>query len=230
MNTSFEKLREALMDISFTGQGAEGAEDVIDVEAYSVEEGLKRASETLGVNISDLKYEIVEQGKRSFLSKKPFRLAITVTKSAGSFDEDAFAELDEAAAAEVLKRDLDGVYRIKITRIGLMLKVTLPKGKGQRVSVEDVLMGIREKGVDEFDKSKVAKIVRAASEEYIKICDFEVDERSEGRIVVEISEDEMKAFMTLIPPKPRGRVLDIDDIHEALGDRNVVVGIMDDVI
>ena len=66
MSASFEKLREALMDISFADQGAEGAEEVIEVEAYSVEEGLKRASETLGVNISDLEYEIVDHGKRSF--------------------------------------------------------------------------------------------------------------------------------------------------------------------
>ena len=78
--------------------------------------------------------------------------------------------------------------------------------------------------------SKIAKIVRAATGEYVKVCDFTVDERSEGRVVIEISEDEMKAFMTLVPPKPRGRVLDIDDIHDALGDRNVIVGIMDDVI
>ena len=113
MSNSFEKLREALMDISFSNQGAE---DVIDVEAYSVEEGLMRASETLGVNISDLEYEIVEHGKKSLFSKKPFRLAITVTKSAGPFDEGEFADLDDAAAAEILKRDLDGVYKIKITR------------------------------------------------------------------------------------------------------------------
>jgi uncharacterized protein (DUF342 family) len=230
MSASFEKLREALMDVTFADQGDEGAEEVIEVEAYSVEEGLKRASETLGVNISDLEYEIVEHGKRSFLSKKPFRLAITVTRSVETFGGDAFADFDETAAAEALKRDLDGVYRIKITRIGLMLKVILPKGKGQRVRVEDVLIGIREKGVDEFDKSKIAKIVRSASGEYIKVCDFEVDERSEGRVVIEISEDEMKAFMTLVPPKPRGRVLDIDDIHDALHDRNVVVGVIDDVI
>jgi uncharacterized protein (DUF342 family) len=230
MSASFEKLREALMDISFESEGSEGVEDVIEVEAFSIEEGLKRASETLDVNISDLEYEIIEQGKKTFLSKKPFRLAIKVTRTAMPFGDDAFSEMGEAEAAEVLKKDVDGNYRIKITRVGMMLKVTAPKGKGQKVRVEDVLLGIREKGADEFDKSKVAKIVRAASGEYVKICDFEVDERSEGRVVIEVSEDEMKAFMTLIPPKPRGRVLDIDDIHEALSDRNVVVGIDDEVI
>ena len=40
----------------------------------------------------------------------------------------------------------------------------------------------------------------------------------------------MKAFMTLIPPKPRGRDLDIDDIIEALHEKGVVVGIKEEVI
>jgi uncharacterized protein (DUF342 family) len=49
-------------------------------------------------------------------------------------------------------------------------------------------------------------------------------------VVIEVSEDEMKAFMTVIPPKPRGRELDIDDVLEALSDNDVVVGVKQNVI
>ena len=71
MSVSFDKLREALAGLSFAVEdGSEIAGRSIEVEAFSVEEGLKRASETLGVNISDLEYEIVEQGKKSLLRRK----------------------------------------------------------------------------------------------------------------------------------------------------------------
>ena len=184
MSVSFDKLREALAGLSFAVEdGSEIAGRSIEVEAFSVEEGLKRASETLGVNISDLEYEIVEQGKKSLFSKKPFRLAVTVTGDLGVIDEESFQAIEGIDAAELLKKDVDGVYRVKITRVGLMVKVALPKGKGQRVRVEDVLASIREKGITEFDKSKVAKIVRSAEEEYIKVADYEPDERSEGKVV-----------------------------------------------
>ncbi len=231
MSVSFDKLREALAGLSFAVEDeSEIAGRSLEVEAFSVEEGLKRASETLGVNISDLEYEIVEQGKKSLFSKKPFRLAVTVIGDLRVTEEDSFQEIEGIDAAELLKKDVDGVYRVKITRIGLMVKVTIPKGKGQRVRVEDVLADMREKGITELDKAKVAKIVRSAESEYVKVADYKPEERSEGRVVIEISDDYMKAFMTLIPPKPRGRVLDIDDIMEALNDKNVIVGIKEDVI
>lgn len=231
MSASFDKLREALAGLSFAVEDeSEIAGRSIEVEAFSVEEGLKRASEILGVNISDLEYEIVEQGKKSLFSKKPFRLTITVTGGLSGTEEDSFQEMEGFDTAELLKKDVDGIYRVKITRIGLMVKVTVPKEKGQRVKVEDVLASIREKGITEFDKSKIAKIVRSADGEYVKVADYEPDERSDGRVVIEISEEDMKAFMTLIPPKPRGRVLDIDDIMDALNEKNVTVGIKEDVI
>ncbi len=111
-----------------------------------------------------------------------------------------------------------------------MLKVTAPRGKGSRVRVEEVLRAITARGIVEFDKSKVAKIIRDAQGEYVKIGERVVDERADSKVVVEVSEDEMKAFMTVIPPKPRGRDLDIDDVLEALNDEGVVVGIKQEVI
>jgi len=49
-------------------------------------------------------------------------------------------------------------------------------------------------------------------------------------VVIEVSDDEMKAFMTVFPPKPRGRELDLDDVLEVLSDSGVVVGIKQEVI
>ncbi len=226
--STFEKLREALQDLTFETE--RDTTDTVEVEAYSIEQGLEKASDLLGVNISDLEYEIVEQGKKSLFSKRPYRLSVSVTPGQ-SFPGDVSVQLpEEAYSTTVLKKDIDGIFRIRITRIGVMLKVTAPKGRGQKVKVEDVLSALRERGVSQFDKSRIAAIVRSANSEYTKIGEYIPDERSDGRVVIEVSEDEMKAFMTLIPPKPRGRDLDMDDIIEALHDKGVVVGIREEVI
>lgn len=226
--STFEKLREALQDLTFETERE--TLDTVEVEAYSIEEGLEKASDLLGVNISDLEYEIVERGKKSLFSKRPYRLSVSVTPGQRFPGDVSLQQPEETYSTTVLKKDIDGTFRIRITRIGVMLKVTAPKGRGQKVKVEDVLSALRERGVSQFDKSRIAAIVRSANSEYTKIGEYVPDQRNDGRVVIEISEDEMKAFMTLIPPKPRGRDLDMDDIIEALHEKGVVVGIKEEVV
>jgi uncharacterized protein (DUF342 family) len=227
MASSFEKLQEALSDLSFNVQGS-AVQSEIEVEGKSIEECMEKAAEALDVSISDLEYEIIEHGRKSLLGKKPYRLIVKLAEGYDVFREED--RLDEAQAATAASKDADGSFRVKISRIGVVLKVTAPRGKGSRVRVEDVLRVISNRGVPEFDKTKVAKIIRESQGEYKKIAEWVQDERADSRVVIETSEDEMKAFMTIIPPKPRGRDLDIDDVLEALNDQGAVVGIKQEVI
>lgn len=227
MTSSFEKLRLALQELVFDTEPEKSQEDFLDIEAYSIEEALERASEYFGVAISDLEYDILEEGKRTLFIKRPYKLRIKVVEDVKRIKE----ELEEGEVKqEILKRDVDGSFKIKITRVGVMLRVIPPRGRGKRVRVEDVLEAIARKGVVDFDKSRVARAVREARGEYVKISDYIPDERLSGRVVVEVSNDEMKAFMTLIPPKPGGRDIDMDDVMEALEEKGVVEGIKEDVI
>jgi len=227
MAGSFEKLKEALKELEFEHKAPHREEQGLEIEALSIEEGLQKAADQLGVNISDLEYEIEVHGKRSLFFRKPFRLNVRLARSPERFSEEA---LTAKELSTTIKKDAHGTYRVKITRLGVMLKVTPPRGKGRKVRVEDVLAAIHEKGITQFDKSKITRVIREARGEYIKIGDYIPDERNDARVVIDVSEDEMKAFMTLIPPKPRGRVLDIDDVLEALDNKGVVVGIKEQVI
>jgi len=229
MVSSLEKLKEALRDLKIEIDNQSQKKKGIEVEAYSIEDGLKEASEILNIQISDLDYEIIEPGKKSLFSKKPYRLFVKVTESAGIF-RGAEKEHGPSEEETSLLNDVDGKFSVKITRVGVVLKVTRPKGKGKKVRVEDVLRTLREKHITEFDKSKVAKVVREAKGEYVKIASYTPDERHSGSVVVEVSDDRMRAYVTLMPPKPGGRDLDIDDVMEALSDKGVVFGIKEDVI
>jgi hypothetical protein len=229
MATSLEKLKEALSELDF-GLPEETPGRSIDVEAYSIEEGLQKAAEVLSANISDLVYDIIEQGKRGIFKKKPYLLRVSVVRRGTYHEREAGTVAEKKEEEELLTGDRNGSFKVKITRIGVMLKVTPPRGSGSRVRVEDVLSALSSRGVTEFDKAKVTKIVREAKDEYIKIGEWIPDERNDAKVIIEVSGDEMKAFMTLIPPRPRGRVLDIDDVIEALHDTGVVYGIKKDVI
>ncbi len=229
MASSLEKLKEALRELNFEVEENDKTEKGIHVEAFSIEDGLRKASEILNIPISDLDYEIIEVGKKGLFSKRPYKLFIRVTESASIFSEETQPGMG-APESIILSEDVDGRFWVKISRIGVVLKVTRPKGKGKKVKVEDVLKALREKHITEFDKSKVAKVVREAKGEYVKIADFTPDERHNGSVIVEVSDDKMRAYMTLIPPKPGGRDIDIDDVMEALEEKGVVYGIKEDVI
>lgn len=229
MTASLDKLMEALKELNFDVEEEPSQKKGIYIEAFSIEDGLKKASEILNIPISDLDYEIVESGRKKLFSKKPYKLFVKVTETATLFAEEGKHDSGQGETVPLFE-DVDGKFSVKISRVGVVLKVTKPKGKGRKVKVEDVLRALREKHVTEFDKSKVAKVVREAKGEYVKIADFTPDERHNGSVIVEVSDDKMRAYITLIPPKPGGRDIDIDDVMEALEEKGVVYGIKEDVI
>ena len=87
MASSFEKLQEALSDLSFDVKG-EFLQNEIEVEGATIEECLEKAAEILEVNISDLEYEILEHGRRSILGKRPYRLSVKLAEGYDVFRED----------------------------------------------------------------------------------------------------------------------------------------------
>ena len=228
MAGSFQRLQEELRELVFNEELEPGGQDSVTLESFSIEEGLGKASEYLGVQISDLEYEIIEHGKRSAFKKRPYRLLIRKTLSE-AIEEKEVEEGAEQKTGE-LKKDIDGSFRVRITRVGVVTKVDRPHGKGSRVRVEDILAVFSERGISEYDKSKILKIVREGSGEYSKVCDYTPVERNNASCVVEISEDEMKSFITIVPPNPGGRDLDIDDVMDELELKGVRNGIKKEAI
>ncbi len=114
MTSSFEKLQEALSDLSFDVEGAHVRSE-IEVEGSSIEECLENAADQLDVSISDLEYEILDHGRRSLLGKKAYRLLVKLAEGYDVFSEDERVKAAEKEEVIDLKRDADGSYKIKIT-------------------------------------------------------------------------------------------------------------------
>ena len=227
------RLKELLLDEPEEIESSESENlDYIEVLSYSIEEGLENASKKLKVGIADLEYEILERGSPGFLGigRKPYRLLVRATTPKVPTEILELTKKVSKGIEVTIPQDVDGTFKIRVTKRGIFLIVTKPKGKGRKVSVQEVLNALYDKQIVNIDQNLIQSIVEKASGEPVKIGEWAPNPEYDGKMNIEISNDEMKVFLTLIPPRRNGRIVEFDDIMAELQKRNVVFGIKEDVI
>jgi uncharacterized protein (DUF342 family) len=208
----------------------------IDVTGGSMEEALQNACEELGANLSELDYEIVEFGNKGIfgVGRKDFHLKVYKSKDeqdvlasimTGYSDGENELDLDTIEDKIV---DKDGEAFLRVTNNGIMLKVTKPIGKGRKISEKEVQNIIYTRNITDFDMDMVKKILKQASGEYCKIGSMEPNVVNDSTASVQISTDEMKAYIVMTPPRIGGFDLEMDEVKNILKNNGVVVGIKED--
>lgn len=231
-----DRLKELLMDESeeLPPPASEQSinEEYIEVESYSIEEGLETASRKLKANIADLEYEILEKGSPGFLGigRRPYR--ILIKRSIPKIPEELMevSKLTKKAPEEMIPQDVDGSFKIRVTKNGIFLIVNPPKGKGRRISVQEVQNALYERQIVDVDPKLIQNIVEKAKGEPVKIGEWQPNPEYDGKMSLEVSEDEMKVYLTLIPPRRNGRIVEFDDVMAELEKRGIVYGIKEDII
>ncbi len=230
-------LKDLLLDFDeLPGEEAEG----VEVYADSVREALELAAEELNVDVYSLDYEIIEKGNKGFFGfgRSPYR--IIVTPLASGADDYASSNLDELELklsgsgvsgdfSAPSDRDYNGSFKIRTTKTGVWLTVKSGSG-GKRVTYEEVETSCFAMRLDSFDKNSVKKAVESANGEKTKIADWKPQQKYDGTMRVEVSEDEMRAYVYLTAPKYTGRHMDYDDIMEGLRNAGVVSGFKENEI
>ncbi len=204
--------------------------EYVEVLAYSIEEALEIAHKRLKVSIADLEYDILEQGSNGFLGigKKPYKILVKRTVPHVSKEIAELEQLTKKAVKAI--EDIDGTYKVRVTKDGIFVIINPPKGKGRKISEQEVLNAIFQKDIKEFDKAAVSKAVKDASGEPVKIGEYIPNPQYDGRFSIEVSDDELKAYITLYPPLKSGRVVEFQEILEELENKGVVFGIKEEVI
>ncbi len=214
-------------------------EDKVVVVGYTISDCLKKASEYFKKDIVYLDYEILEKGKRGFFKKKPYRLLVTINK-----DYNPYAELEELSlklgvgdkllSTELDKyiepKDQDGKFIIRLYKEGVFLTVCPPKGKGKPVELSEVTYRLEQRGVKIYDENKIKKVIDAQKCEPVKIGDYDPIPENDSTCRVEITPDEMYAYVKITPPRKGGRDLKVEDIVNALRSKGVVIGIKEENI
>ncbi|HON16930.1 MAG TPA: FapA family protein [Spirochaetota bacterium] len=223
-------LKDLFMEID-SAISEENSDNSLEVYADSVKQALELAAKELNVDISALDYEIVEKGTKGFfgIGRLPYRIIVTPIKLS-TVEMTELDELDSKFSGSHIpgislqKEDSDGIYKIRVTKNGVMLKVIPPRGNGAKVAPESVENKLYEMRISKFDKSAIAKAVKNARSEWIKVGDWVPNPNYDGTLRVEVTDDEMKAYVYFNPPRFNGRHMDYDVI-EALRNAGVVTGI-----
>ncbi len=221
---------EIINAISSPTEEKEENVEYAEITAYSLEEALEKAAKKLNASIADLEYTILEKGKSGFLGigKKPFR--ILVKRTLPEVPPEVSALLQKTKEAEKRKIDRDGSFKIRVKKSGIFLTVYPPEGRGRKIGLQEVLNGLYARSIQNYDAGAVERAVKEAKGEPVKIGEWTPNPEYDGKMALEITEDEMKVYLTLYPPRKYGRIVEPDDVLAELQKRGVVFGIKEDVI
>jgi uncharacterized protein len=212
----------------------------VEVLGDTIDECLKLASKHLSKPIYDLEYEVIKRGKKKLFITEPFHIRVFSISPDNSLDD--LADLDQKLTggsgkltSKELKdliqpKDADGYLRIKYYRHGLYLSVHPPIGEGKPVKIDDVMKKISIRGIPLPAEDKVRKVVEEKTGEYVRLADAKLKPFAEATLKIDISQDKMKAFVIVNPPKAGGRDFEVQDVLYELKKEDIVYGIKEDII
>jgi uncharacterized protein (DUF342 family) len=212
---------------------ADRQKKTIRVGAASLEEALRQASIELGVPVRRLEYEIVAPRGTRVLGlgrKEIVILAYEASRGQKAAASEAAAVEAGLPTGQAVVPDRDGEVFVRLTSEGVFLKVTKPGGRGQRAAERRALEKLSLRGVTRFDAGLVSKVVRHADGEYIRVGEFEFNPVTQSTLSVDITDMEMKAYVTVTPPGPGGADLALDEIKGLLHSAGVIHGIREDAL
>lgn len=204
------------------------------VEGKSLDSALADAAMQLSAPLSRIEYEVVERGTAGIfgVGAKPWKIKAyvavkkqEVVTAFTSFPE-GYENLEEIPAV----KDHDGECFVRLSPDGALLKVSSPVGKGRKVQEKQAVEALQSRAVNDFDIELVREALRQASGEYVKVGEFISNPVNDALVTVDITDQEMKAFVILTPPGPGGSDLSKDALFSFLRNNRVVHGIIDSAL
>ena len=224
---SNEKIREfMLQQISLDKKRTS-----IHVTGKNIEDALLQGSIELGLPVRRLEYEILDIGKKGLFGAGHKNCTLIVyeaekpvdIEAADLDDLDHLSNMDEESISEI--EDVPGFFNLRLDRDGYAyLKVKPPAGDGEAVSREEVEVEIFNRALSSYDSDKIDDVVNLSDNMYVKIGEFSYNPVNDPLMSIEVSEDEMQAFIYVSEPGPGGANLTSDDITGFLKNNRVISG------
>ena len=222
------KLKDILLSVGTD----DNPEEEVEVFADSLKQALELAANDLGADIADLDYEVLEKGTGGFfgVGRKPYR--VLVKRAAVSTEHDDIEKIERKLASvaegdlvvQKSDRNVDGAFSVRVLKTGVWLTVTPSKGKGRQVILNDVTTRLYAMQINNADMKKIEKEVKKASGKPGKIGEWSPRPEWDGTMSIEVTEDEMQAYVHFVAPRYAGRNMDFDDVVNALRSNGVVAG------
>jgi uncharacterized protein (DUF342 family) len=200
---------------------------VVETEGETLDDALAEACSLLELPIHRIGYEIVLK-KTSFLGVgenlckiRAYRNIIankTVLEEDLQEDDYELEEVDTVV-------DKDGDVFLQRRYNGVFIKVTPATGTGVRASVSNAESVLTKYHIKDYDIQAVSQAVRAAAGEYVRVADYENVAVNDTIVNVDVSDQEMMAYITVMPPRNGGIDFTYENYLETLGYSKVTFGI-----
>lgn len=203
----------------------------VDVSADTIDEALSDAAVQLDSKVSSLEYEVLEKGFLGFMGlvKKPWTIRVyenasVISKKKKRKETDIFS--DEEFQEEEVNIDRDGMFYIRYFASQIHLKVVPPAGSGQSVALKEVLARLKRSDTIAVEEDLVKKFVEnGTGGVYEPIGQYKHNAAGDALIVVDTTNDEMKATITVTAPTIGGAEVSAEQIERMLANRGIVAGI-----
>ena len=204
----------------------------VTVTGATLEEAVAEAAVLLDLPVRLIEYEVTEKGASGFLGsgKKNWeikayeRIIAKKTKTGG--EEEEFDEYSD----EEINEDEDGDVYLHLSPDGAYLKVVPPRGRGRRASDSDAFKLFQNRYVQDYDRTLVSETVREAAGEYVHVGDFDHRAVNDSMVMVDLSEAEMKAYITVSPPGIGGCDISVETYLSFLRNNRVVYGVNEEYL
>jgi len=133
---------------------------------------------------------------------------------------DKFMKLSSIKEAHI--KNADGLFTLLKKDEGYFLTAYPPQGKGNKVDLKSVFEDIKKKNIKSFNKDIIKKVVDQSNRIPYKI---EEDKMNLDSLVIQISPDNMKAFLLIDSKLNKKSPATIADLHYKLIKKNIVFGL-----
>ena len=198
----------------------------------TLEDAVSQAAIMLDLPVRKLEYEVTArgskgvfgQGKKTWEIKAYERLVILKAELEGlDYGEDEYN-------ADNLNVDADGDVFLNLNPEGAFLKVIPPKGKGRKAPDTEAFKLLQARHVNDYDAELVSTVVREAGSEYVRVGDFEHRPVNDSMVTLDITDAELKAYITVTPPGIGGCDISVETYISFLRNNRVVYGLNEDLI
>jgi uncharacterized protein len=202
----------------------------VEVSGATLDDALADAAIQLGVNVRNIDYEIIQRGSSSFLSmnKKDWTIRAYETfkqrKKAQKKREDDGSS-DTIDAGLQANPDKNGDVFVFLAADGLFMKVVPPSGNGISATLRDAIDKLRERGINNISEEILKPVIQGEKGEYVKIGNYPHSPGNDAMMSVEITDNDMKAWLYATPPGPGGADLSADMIIAFLRNNRIAAGI-----
>ena len=204
----------------------------VDASGATLEAAVNEAATLLDTSIRRLEYEIIERGSSGFMGAGKKDWVIRAYEHARAKKKKQIDELltDELAEDVPVIVDKDGEAFVQRWPNGVYLKVTPPAGKGKKAHQAHAMQALGAKDITDVDMDVVEKIVSEAGGVYVKVAEFEHKPMNDSMASVEVDDNEMRVYVTVMPPGEGGCDLTYENFISLMKQNRVYHGVKEEFL